>query len=71
MSNFIRPGLDFEIYYLFHKEPVQGFVLKILHPGLFCGTQWRHRNDYSMKTMLYEPLPILYCIRSRLLSFTE
>ena len=39
MSNLLRPSLDFEIYYLFHKEPVQGFILKILHLGLFCGTQ--------------------------------
>ena len=27
MSNLIRPSLDFEIYYLFYKEPVQGFIL--------------------------------------------
>ena len=34
MSNLIGPSLDIEIYYLFHKEPVQGFILKILHVGL-------------------------------------
>ena len=39
MSNVIKPSLDFEIFYLFHKEPVQGFILKIHHLGLFCGTQ--------------------------------
>ena len=39
MSNLIRPSLDFVIYYLFHKEPIQGIILKILHLGLFCGTQ--------------------------------
>ena len=28
MSDLIRPSLDFEIYYLYHKDPVQGFILK-------------------------------------------
>ena len=32
ISNLISPSLDLEIYYLFYKEPVQGFILKILQP---------------------------------------
>ena len=39
MSNLIRPSLHFEIYYFLHKKPVQAFILKILHIGLFCGMQ--------------------------------
>ena len=37
MSNLIRPSLDFEILFTY-EEPVQGFILKILHLGLLCGT---------------------------------
>ena len=32
MSNLIRPSLDFVIYYLFHKEPIQGIILKNTPP---------------------------------------
>ena len=65
------PGL--KIYYLFHKEPVRGLILKYFPPpprprrlngawpsrnvglplaclGLFCETQWRHRNSFWIAT---------------------